>query len=97
MGVKDRYTGLVRARVVASTDAETLQGLTHERVIDGAMVYTHEARAYPGLPNHEAVKHSVGEYVHEMAHTNGIENFWAGLKRGYHGTYDQMSRRHLHG
>ena len=30
-----------------------------------------------------------------MAHTNGIEGFWAMLKRGYKGTYHQMSRKHL--
>ena len=44
---------------------------------------------------HEAVKHSVGEYVDGMAHTNGIESFWALLKRGYHGTYHHMSEKHL--
>ena len=41
------------------------------------------------------MKHSVGEYVDGQAHTNGIESFWATLKRGYHGTYHRMSEKHL--
>ena len=44
---------------------------------------------------HESVKHSVKEYVNGQAHTNGIESFWALLKRGYHGTYHHMSPKHL--
>ena len=40
--------------------------------------------------------HSVGEHVRGQAHTNGIELFWALLKRGYYGTYHQMSPKHLH-
>ena len=61
----------------------------------GAKVYTHEHPAYRGLPNHKAVKHSVSQYVYGMARTNGMESFWAALKRGYHGTYHQMSPKHL--
>ena len=45
---------------------------------------------------HEAVRHSVGEYVRQQAHTNGMESFWAMLKRGYTGTYHKMSVKHLH-
>ena len=45
---------------------------------------------------HETVKHSISEYVNGQAHTNGIESFWATLKRGYHGsTYHHMSEKHL--
>ena len=44
---------------------------------------------------HETVKHSISEYVNGMARTNGIESFWALLKRGYHGTYHHMSEKHL--
>lgn len=36
-----------------------------------------------------------GEYVRDQAHTNGIESFWALLKRGYYGTYHKMSEKHL--
>lgn len=32
---------------------------------------------------HETVRHSVGALVRDLAHTNGIESFWALLKRGY--------------
>lgn len=45
---------------------------------------------------HEAVNHGVGEYVREQIHTNGVESFWATLKRGVMGTYHHMSPKHLH-
>ena len=44
---------------------------------------------------HEAVKHSVQEYVRGQVHTNGVESFWSMLKRGYYGTYHKMSPKHL--
>ena len=44
---------------------------------------------------HETVKHSICEYVNQMAHTNGIESFWALLKRGYHGTFQHFSEKHI--
>ena len=43
---------------------------------------------------HHTVKHSVSEYVNGQAHTNGIESFWAMLKRGYNGVYHKMSVEH---
>lgn len=56
----------------------------------------HLGDEYGGEYKHESVKHSAKEYVKEQAHTNGIESFWAVLKRGYHGTFHKMSRKHLH-
>ena len=60
-----------------------------------APIFTDEATVYAGMPNHEAVRHSVGEFVRNQAHTNGLESFWAGLKRGFEGVYHQMSPKHL--
>ena len=62
---------------------------------DGAKVYTDEHPGYHDLPNHETVKHSVKEFVHGQAHTNGIESLWAQLKRGYVGTCHHFSEKHV--
>ena len=79
-----------------STDGATLRGFVTDHTKPGATTFTDDAKAYRGLPRHETVRHSVGEYVNGMAHTNGIESFWAGLKRGFHGTHHHMSPQHLH-
>ena len=41
----------------------------------------------------QAVNHSVKEFVNGQAHTNGIESFWALLKRGHYDIYHQMSAK----
>ena len=94
-GVKDRTTKEVRAQVTQPVNRATVQEFVEEHVDPDAMLYTDESSAYDGWPNREAVRHSVGEYVQEQAHTNGIESFWALLKRGYYGTYHKMSDKHL--
>ena len=96
-GAKDRTTKRVSAAVVPVTDGPTLQGFVRKRAEPGAKVYTDDARAYRGMAgfDHEAVNHSVGEYVRAQAHTNGIESFWAMLKRGYHGTFHHFSAEHM--
>jgi transposase-like protein len=95
-GLKDRTTNKVRAQVVEKVDRATLQGFVHQNTQEGAQVYTDEARAYEGLNRpHESVKHGVGEFVRDMAHTNGMESFWSMLKRGQDGTYHHFSPKHL--
>ena len=95
-GLKDRPTNQVKAQVVESTDSATLRGFVHMNTEFDAQVYTDESLAYRGLNgHHQAVKHSVGEYVRDMAHTNGLESFWAMLKRGHDGVYHHFSVKHL--
>lgn len=92
--------GEVRAEVVENTKAPTLGAFVAEHANPGATVVTDTHGGYVGLEaagfNHIRVNHSVGEYVRDMAHTNGIESFWALLKRGYIGIYHHMSEKHLH-
>ena len=96
VGAKDRKTNKVRAKVVEATDAKTLQKFVADNAAKGATVYTDDAAAYKGMPfYHESIRHSVGEYVRDMAHTNGIESFWSMLKRAHKGVYHKMSAKHL--
>ena len=97
VGAKDRKTNKVKAKVVGTTDAKTLQAFVLAVALGGATVYTDDAGAYKGMKGveHQSVKHSVGEYVSGMASTQGIESFWAMLKRAHKGTYHKMSAKHL--
>ena len=94
-GVRDRATKEVRAAVIPDTKGDTLCDFVADRSAPDALIYTDDAAAYKRLPNHEAVAHSVGEYVRGMAHTNGMESFWSMLKRAHMGTFHKLSPKHL--
>ena len=95
-GGRDRDSNQIHARVVEGTDRVTLRGFV-DRVADAeAALFMDEAVVYRGMrEEHEAVNHSVGQYVDGQASVNGMEFFWAMLKRGYHGTYHKISPEHL--
>ena len=99
VGIKERETGKVKAKVTQRVSAVLLRGMVEESVEEGAMVYTDQNVSYKGLIKknykHEAVNHSVGEYIKGQAHTNGVESFWSMLKRGHMGVYHKMSSKHL--
>ncbi|HEY2445181.1 MAG TPA: IS1595 family transposase [Rhizomicrobium sp.] len=91
--------GRVVARVVENVRAETLERFVDETVspsvelvaTDKWVGYKHLGKKYP----HVAVDHADGEYVRGRAHTNGVESFWAQLKRQIYGTHHWVSRKHL--
>lgn len=96
IGVRDRPTGHVAAEPVAVANRTAAEEMFYEKVRKGADLFTDESRIYDRIDNRETVKHKNGEYVRGAVHTNGIESFWALLKRGYHGTCHWMSPKHLH-
>jgi transposase-like protein len=96
MGLLERK-GRVLAKVIERTDRETLHAEVKNNVESGANLFTDEWRSYRGLDAdyiHEVINHGV-EYVREHIHTNGIENFWALLKRTIKGTYVSVEPFHL--
>lgn len=96
MGLRERG-GPVRVGSIDSTDTKTLHDVIKTNVEANSCIYTDEHAGYRGMENytHLTVRHSAGEYVNGKACTNGIESFWALLKRGYYGTHHWWSKKHL--
>ena len=95
VGAKKRSTKRVKAGCVKDTTSQSLQAFLDSTTTNEAILATDGNPAYGRSRRRVSVNHSVGEYVRGLAHTNGIESFWAMLKRGYHGVYHQMSVKHL--
>ena len=96
IAAKDRATNRVLAELIERVGRETLHGFVQDYAAPDAAIYTDEHHSYQGLPHHEAVKHSVGEYVRGQVSTQGIDPFWPMVKRGYVGTFHHFSPKHLH-
>ena len=99
MGMLNRQTREVRAKVVPNVKRETLQNEILKNVGFNAHVFTDQAVAYDGMDKvknftHKTVNH-LTEYVNGRVHTNGIENFWSLLKRTLGGTYVAVEPYHL--
>lgn len=98
MGMLQR-DGEVYIKHIPNTGKWTLIEQVKQNVSPTARVLTDEFQAYVSLPKygykHEAVKHSGYEYVRGDVHTNSIEGFWGGLKRGIYGVYRVVSKKYL--
>jgi transposase-like protein len=98
MGMLDRGTRQVRAKVIPDVTRLTLQGEILKNVVRVGTVYTDSHGGYNDLSLkafvHETVNH-LEEYVRGEVHTQGIENFWSLLKRSLNGTYVAVEPFHL--
>jgi transposase-like protein len=98
MGMLDRESRQVRAKVVPNVKRETLLNEILNQIEGGSTVYTDGFPAYDRLAAKDYVHSTVNhleEYVRGEVHTQGIENFWSLLKRGLRGTYVAVEPFHL--
>jgi hypothetical protein len=95
LGMRER-TGKVRATTAMGTDKPEIHKFITDNVRIGSTICTDDHKSYIGLNGyrHESVNHSAFEYVRDNVHTNGVESFWAILKRGYYGTFHHFSPEH---
>ncbi len=98
MGMLERDSRQVRAKVVPNVKREVLQREILNEIEHGEKIYTDGWVGYDNLAAreyiHETVNH-VNEYVCGQVHTQGIENFWSLLKRTLGGTYVAVEPFHL--
>jgi transposase-like protein len=97
LGILDRESRQVRAKVVPNVKRETLQNEILKNIKYGSAVYTDQAVAYDSLHRryvHDTVNHAE-TYVKGRVHTNGLENFWSLMKRNLSGTYVCVEPYHL--
>ena len=97
VGLLDRKTREVRAKMIPDVKRETLQAEILGNVKYGSTVYTDSAVPYDRLNwhyVHDVVNHAE-EYVRGQVHTNGLENFWSLFKRHLRGTYVAVEPFHL--
>jgi len=97
IGMLDRNTRQIRAKVVPNVKKDTLQKEILGTIEFGSKVFTDSAVAYTSLRDqyiHETVNHAV-QYVNGQVHTNSLENFWSLMKRNLQGTYVAVEPFHL--
>jgi transposase len=102
VGVVQRKSGRVVARVTADTKKPTLHGFIKEFVLPGSVVFTDDYPAYDGIEGpkyrHYRIRHSEKVYVtgaQGQIHTQTIDGFWSLVKRGLGGVYHSVSKKYL--
>ena len=93
--------GRIHRRVIADVSGKTLKDSIRECVDKRATISTDQLRAYRGIGRdfkggHISVNHTIKQYVLGNASTNTAESSFAILKRGLHGIYHAVSKKHLH-
>jgi transposase-like protein len=100
MGLRERQ-GPVRYIAANDRSAQTWRQLIAANLKETAVQYvmTDESSSaisvLKGSGKHGVVRHSAGEYVRGIVHTNSVESAFSLLKRGVIGSFHQLSTKHL--
>jgi transposase-like protein len=91
--------GRVRTIHLRKMKGRGMRLLLTKFVETNSVIHSDEYRAYIGLDKmfkeHHTVNHGIGKYVDGDNHTNTIESFWSGLKKGITSTYHSVSKHKL--
>lgn len=91
--------GQAQAHPVDMVNGETLKTAMTNVILPDSRIMTDEFPAYRGAcreyPSHQTVNHSEGEYSRGEVHVNNTESYFSLLKRGVHGTFHHVSKKHL--
>ncbi|MBX2948251.1 MAG: IS1595 family transposase [Crocinitomicaceae bacterium] len=91
--------GRVRTLHIKKLNGKGMQLLLTKFVTKDSSIYSDEYKNYNGLDNrfkeHNVVNHGRGQYVDGENHTNTIESFWSGLKKGIIAIYHSVSKHKL--
>lgn len=93
--------GRIQRDVIADVSSKTVKEAIRQRVCPSATISTDECNHYRGIGQyfaggHVSVHHGIKQYVNGVASTNTAESSFALLKRGLHGIYHSVSKKHLH-
>jgi transposase-like protein len=93
--------GSARSFHLDSMKMEQIAPLVLQNVLRESHLMTDEARHYAAIGRefaaHDAVRHSIGEYVRDGGiHSNTVENYYSIFKRGMKGVYQHCKEKHLH-
>lgn len=100
VGIMER-DGEIVTRVVKSRTKEAMRGVILEQVQAGSTISTDEMGGYKDIGHsgyrHIRVNHNRGQYADRKtgASVNGLEGFFAQLKRAINGTHVHVSGKHL--
>ena len=92
--------GDIAMTVATSRRRMEMTGMILDKVLPGSTITTDEFGSYRYISEsgyrHMTVNHKAGQYVSKQgASVNGLEGFWAALKRGINGTHIHVSGKHL--